>query len=207
MKKLKKTVLIFDVDGVIIDSKANMSFSWAKVQEKHFLYSISFNKYFENIGRPFFDILKNLGIKRNFNKIRKTYEEESIKKKNMIKYYDEAILTLKTLYKKNFILNIVTSKDLKRTKKFLNKNIKLFNSVECNDKKIGKPDPYQINKIIKKLKVDKKNCVYIGDTHIDYLTAKNAKIDFIFAMWGYGKNYNYKYKCQNFNKLNKFINK
>ena len=43
--------------------------------------------------------------------------------------------------------------------------------------------------------------MYIGDTQVDYLTAKNAKIDFIYAKWGYGKNYNYKYKCETIKKL------
>ena len=62
-----------------------------------------------------------------------------------------------------------------------------------------------LNSIIKKLNVNKKDCIYIGDTHIDYLTAKNAGIDFMFAMWGYGKNYNYKHKSKSILELEKIF--
>ena len=33
---------------------------------------------------------------------------------------------------------------------------------------------------------NKKDIVFVGDTYIDYKTAKNAKIDFVFAKYGYG---------------------
>ncbi len=95
---------------------------------------------------------------------------------------------------------------MRRTKIFLGKNINLFSNVQCLQKNInGKPDPFQINKIIKKAKVKKTNCVYIGDTNVDYQTAVNAKIDFIFAEWGYGKNYNYKNKCKKIYDLKKIL--
>jgi phosphoglycolate phosphatase-like HAD superfamily hydrolase len=38
---------------------------------------------------------------------------------------------------------------------------------------------------IKKNRIKNLNCCYVGDTYIDYKTAKNAKIDFIFAKYGY----------------------
>ena len=47
--------------------------------------------------------------------------------------------------------------------------------------------------------------IYIGDTNVDYQTARNAKIDFIFAEWGYGKKFNYKYKCKNLLNLTKIL--
>ena len=206
MKSLKKKVLIFDLDGVLIDSKINMEQSWSKVQQNHSLKHIRFEEYFKNIGRPFNNILKLIGVKKDYKKIKTTYKKESIKQIRRIVYFPKVIKIIKELKRKNFSLNIVTSKDIKRTKKFIKDINKYFTYIECNNDKIkGKPHPDQINLIITKLNVRKSECVYIGDTLIDYRTAKNSKIDFIFAQWGYGINYNYKYKCKDIEELFKKI--
>ena len=47
MKKLKKKFLIFDIDGVLVDSKKNMELSWSKVQKKHYLQNIKFELFIE----------------------------------------------------------------------------------------------------------------------------------------------------------------
>ena len=183
-----------------------MEQSWSKVQQNHSLKHIKFEEYFKNIGRPFNKILKLIGVKKDYKKIKTTYKKESMKQIRRIVYFPKVIKIIKELKRKNFSLNIVTSKDIKRTKKFI-KDINMhFTYIECNNDTIkGKPHPDQINLIIKKLNVRKSECVYIGDTIIDYSTAKNSKIDFIFAQWGYGINYNYKYKCKDIEELFKKI--
>ena len=46
----------------------------------------------------------------------------------------------------------------------------------------------------------------MGDTNIDYLTAKRAKIGFIFAKYGYGREKKiYKNKILNIKDLNKYL--
>ena len=180
--------------------------SWKKVQKKHELHNIKFENYFANIGRSFFDILNLIGISKNHKEIEKTYQNESIKNLKKINYYKSVIQTLRLLKANKFILNIVTSKDINRTEILLKNNLKLFTFINCHNlNSKGKPNPYMINEIISKLKANKSDCVYIGDTHIDYLSAKNAKIDFIYAQWGYGKDYNYKYKCKTISELYRYI--
>ena len=182
-----------------------MELSWKSVQEVHNLHNIHFNEYFKNIGIPFINILKKLGIKKDLKKIKKTYQSKSIEEINKIKFFKNTITTLKYL-KKNYILNILTSKDSIRTKKFLNTHLNLFTIIECdNERTKGKPHPNKINKIIKKLKCNKSDCIYVGDTHIDYKTSKNSRIDFIYAQWGYGKNFNYKYKCKDIKDLRNLL--
>ena len=71
--------------------------------------------------------------------------------------------------------------------------------MECGNSKVkGKPNPYQILRILKKFKCKKSESVYVGDVLYDYLTSKRAKIDFIFAKYGYGK---LKYKKFTISKL------
>ncbi len=48
-----------------------------------------------------------------------------------------------------------------------------------------KPSPDSVNEVIRKLGVDKADCVYIGDTEVDVQTADNAGIDCIGVDWGF----------------------
>ena len=199
---MKKKVLIFDIDGVLLDSKKNMKISWREVQKKFNFTNINFNDYLSKIGQPFKQILLQLGIKRNFNEIKECYDKHSILNRKKVKFYSGIKKEIKLLYSLNYALCIVTSKDKKRTNLLISDFKKYFKIIQCPQKNLkGKPAPDQINNVIQKLKVSKKDCVYIGDTNIDFLSAKRAKIDFIFAEWGYGINHNYQYSLKSIGEL------
>lgn len=48
-----------------------------------------------------------------------------------------------------------------------------------------KPDPRTIYEVIDYLKVSKKECVYVGDSDVDMITAKNANVKSIGVAWGF----------------------
>tara|TARA_Y100000591_G_scaffold330595_1_gene362014 strand:+ start:552 stop:1163 length:612 start_codon:yes stop_codon:yes gene_type:complete len=181
-------LIIFDLDGVLIDSKENMKLSWLSVKKK-FNLKQSFKKYFENIGLPFFDILKRIGIKNQKENIQKLYNKKSIKNFNKIKLYPNVKKTLIYLKKKKYKIAIVTSKNQLRTNKILNKfNLNIFDVVVAPKKKLkGKPYPDQILYAMSRLKVKNKHSCYIGDMNVDFKSAKNSNVRFIFAKYGYGK--------------------
>ena len=58
-----KKNIIFDLDGVLIDSLENMKTSWNATNKKYKL-NISFKKYYDCIGKPFIEILKSLGVEK-----------------------------------------------------------------------------------------------------------------------------------------------
>tara|TARA_Y100001970_G_scaffold173242_1_gene211682 strand:- start:8855 stop:9472 length:618 start_codon:yes stop_codon:yes gene_type:complete len=203
IKKLikRKKLIIFDLDGVLIDSKRNMSVAWKYATKKNFI-NVPFKNYFRNVGLPFYKILQNLKIKSGFEKIRRDYNFKSKKKLGLIKLYPGTKKIFNDLRANGKNLALLTSKDSSRTKKILKKfNIK-FNCIECGSQKVkGKPNPTQILKILKKLKTKKKYAVYVGDSIHDSMTANNAKIDFIFASYGYTKKRKYKYNIKNLKEL------
>ena len=196
MKKYK--LYIFDLDGVLLDSKSNMKATWNDVKLIHNL-NPNFRDYFKLIGAPFIKILERLNIKSNKKKIAKTYFQRSKKYIYKIKLYPKVktvINRLKSISK----VAVVTSKEKKRTHFFLRKFNLKFDIISCPEKgKRGKPYPDQILKVIKKFKISKKDCVYIGDMKVDLVAAKNAKIDFILANYGYEKK-----RIKNVVKINKF---
>ena len=176
------------MDGVLIDSKDNMSKSWSEVK-KIFPIKISFQKYFQNIGRPFQTILKILKVdKKNYYQIEKVFRETSMKKINSVKFYPGVRKSLTTLIKRGHKIGILTSKDKIRTKKII-KRLKInFLVVICpNKKNKGKPNPKILNDEMYRIPFKKKEIIYVGDTIVDYRFSKRANINFIFANYGYGK--------------------
>ena len=182
MKK-KNKIIIFDLDGVLINSLPNMKKA-LKLTSNRLYLKLSFSKYKKFLGLPFEKILENMKIKKDFKKIKKYYEFYSLKYINQIKINKNFLKELRVL-KKNYFLAIYTSKSKKRTKKIINK-YKLFDDcVTIDDVKKGKPMPEGLLKIIKKFNIEKKNAVYIGDSIYDYQCAKRASILYLHADWGY----------------------
>ena len=157
--------------------------------------------YFENI-------LAKINITKNVANIEKEYKKNSISYFNKIKLYKNVKNTLISLKNKNIKIGIVTSKDKSRTIRIIKKlKVNFFNIIVSPQKKLrGKPFPDQINQAIKRLNAKKIETIYVGDMFVDYLSAKNAEIDFIFANYGYGKNHNlYKKKLLNISDLKKIV--
>lgn len=48
-----------------------------------------------------------------------------------------------------------------------------------------KPAPDAVNEVLKELQVDRENAVYVGDSEVDIQTAENAKMEGIFVSWGF----------------------
>lgn len=197
----KKKIFIFDLDGVIIDSKKNMKKSWLVVRKK-FLITKTFKDYEEFIGLKFLKILKKLKINKDTKKIEKEYKLQSIKNISLVTLKPNTKTFLNYLKKKGKKIALLTSKDTTRTKMFLKKFNLRFDKI-CTPNKYfpGKPHPRQINSIIKRFRLKKRNAVYIGDMKSDFLTAKNGKIDFIFVSTGFTRDMNCKYKIRNFSDI------
>ncbi len=197
--------IIFDLDGVIFDSKKNMEKSWNDVCKKHNI-NVKFENYFDKIGVPFEKILINLGLNPD-KTFFKTFQQASLKNINLIQPYPWVIKQFKFLQQKKIKFSILTSKDLKRSKYLLNKYKILPQTIHCPEKKFrGKPYPDQIFDCLEKNKINKKDACFIGDTYIDYLAAKKANIGFIFAKYGYGIDKKiYKNKILKFKDISKYL--
>mgnify|MGYP006095332755 CR=1 FL=1 len=202
---MSKKIIIFDLDGVLINSINNMKFSWGKVQSKHKVKK-RFSDYSRYIGLPFRTILKKLKIKKDLKEIESTYNEASIKNINKIHLYNGATRTLNIL-KKKYKIAIVTSKNRKRTNMILKKKKLNINLVISPNKKLnGKPSADSILEVLKMSNIKKKKeAIYIGDMKTDFLTAKNAGITYIQSNYGYSK-FKHKYSINSINQLPMLLN-
>ena len=191
----KKGLIIFDLDGVIINSEKNMEYAWnhtsKKIGEK-----IKFKSYRKFIGLGFFQILKKLGIKKKkFKKAFFYYNKYSNIYINKIKVFPGIKNELNKI-KKKYNIALFTSKNKKRVDKILhNFKIKFEKIVTMDDVVKTKPDPEGLLKIIKLYPYNKNKIFYLGDTNHDFFAAKKSKIKFLHCNWGFFKPKNKKIKC------------
>ena len=197
---MSKKIIIFDLDGVLIDSIINMKLSWAKVMLEYKIKK-NFSDYSRYIGLPFETILKKLRIKKNLKEIEFLYNEVSLENINKILLY-KGVSGILNFLKKKYKIAIVTSKNKKRTKIILKKlklNINIV--ISPNIKFKGKPSPDSIFEVLKISNIKKKKqAIYVGDMKTDFLTAKNAGITYIQSNYGYS-NFKHKYSINCINEL------
>jgi HAD superfamily hydrolase (TIGR01549 family) len=203
----KKKIIIFDLDGVLINSKRNM-IETIRETNKICNIEIKFDEYQKYIGLPFKKILDKIGIKKDHEKISKIYKKFSIKNIIRVKIKDNVLKEIKKL-NKNFDLAIFTSKDKLRTLKVLGKDKKYFRFIITpEDIKKGKPNPEGLRKIKIKGNYKIKNMFYVGDTKFDFLAAKKINIKYLHMISNFNTikfKYNNKYIFKSFRQLSSFL--
>ena len=181
-----KRLILFDLDGVLINSKENMRQSWEVVLDRTNI-SRPFEDYFALIGRPFKDIMRRLDITSNVEKIEDIYTAASLNLIHQITFFPRVEETLTQLYKQKVKIGIVTSKNAKRVKFILDRLDVNFTVVQCPCIQLrGKPAPDHILMAMARSSEDPSNTLFVGDTITDWQAADRAGIDYIHANWGYG---------------------
>ncbi|MFT4176372.1 MAG: HAD family hydrolase [Luteolibacter sp.] len=182
-----KKLILFDLDGVLLDSQANMEHAWAAVRKKTGI-TVPFEDYFALIGRPFRDILDRLGLGENQAAIEQAYMASSLYFLSNAPFYEGTKETLQALAASGKKLGIVTSKDEVRTKAVLDQLGVKFSTIQCPKNPFrGKPAPDHLLIAMAESGEDPADTVYVGDMDTDYHAAVRAGIDYVHASWGYGQ--------------------
>ena len=182
-----KINLIFDLDGVIINS--------IKVQETAYYGSFNevvgndgcppFCEYIKYTGDSLFNIFKKLGLPAEMIEPYRRISREAIDK---IIINEELINVIKELRKYGVKCGICTGKDRERTVEILKFfNIyDLFESIVCSDDvKEPKPSAVPILRSVENMgnDVDINDHIVIGDGYYDILSARNAGCRAILTLW------------------------
>ena len=180
---------IFDLDGTLIDSDAMLKVSLLEMYAKYRPdFDVPEGHTVQFSGPPIAQTLAKEFPKEDTEKLAKEFLE--ISKKNYVLYtslfpgVEEILSTLLSLGK---YVGVVTNKSRTATDytfELLGLTDLVQKSVCGNEVEVGKPDPSGIFKLMKEFGIsDKKEVIYIGDSEYDYLTAKNAGIDFGYVTW------------------------
>lgn len=106
---------------------------------------------------------------------------------------------IKKLKKEGIRVAVVSNKDNDLTNELINNKFPgLFDIIQGSYfDKPKKPDPYLINKILKENNIDKKDCLYVGDTNIDKDSATNAGLPYLLVNYGYRNKAELEKMCPN----------
>jgi HAD superfamily hydrolase (TIGR01509 family) len=188
-KKLKKfrtksfKAVLFDMDGIIVDSMSYHFISWFEVLKQ---YNVRINPMiiFEMEGIKWDKVIK-LAFKQSGIPLFKQVTQKICKKREQIfnQYFKRYIFTgipefIKSLKNKNVFVGLVTGSSLKEVQKMLPEDIyKLFDTIVTGDGvKKGKPYPDPYLAAAKNLKVLPKECMVIENSPYGIKSAKSAKM-------------------------------
>ena len=164
-----------------------MRMSWTSLCHDMGL-EIPFEAYFSQIGRPFQDILKLLGITENLQIIEEHYMRNSMAYMSLVSFYPGVREVLTGLRVEGRKIGIVTSKDGQRTRILVDQLGIVFDTLQTPcDAYRGKPAPDHLLVAMAETGVDPAETVYIGDMDSDFEAAMRAGVDYIHASWGYGE--------------------
>lgn len=174
----KYKLILFDFDGVIVNSEAFYLDFWSKNLSNH---NIFFSKK-DLIGKNNKQFLSqfeltNLQIE---NLIIEKHKSETAFFENA--KMEDSLKSLIKLLSDNFKLTIVSNNSQMNITNFLNNNncLNYFNQIVSNDFGLKpKPSPEMYLKAISLLQIKKEETLIIEDSPIGFESAKNAEIDFV----------------------------
>ncbi|MBI4167949.1 MAG: HAD family hydrolase [Candidatus Aenigmarchaeota archaeon] len=179
-------LVIFDLDGTLIDARRNI--------KKNINYTLSLNGYeklknnkiYTLMGYPLIDIFRTILPEKYAHvavKLVKDYRKRYIKTCHKgVKILPGVKRTLAILKKDGYKLAVSTAKGESQTKLLL-KRLGLHRYFDLiigygygHSNLRPKPHPDMILHIIKRLKIDKRKAIMIGDTQLDVHAGRNADV-------------------------------
>ena len=184
--------VVFDLDGTLLDTLDDLmdSVNFA-------LNTFSMKQRSKDEIRRFVGNGVNMLVKRSVpdntpeditEKVFDVFREHYLKNmENKTAPYDGIISLLEKLKTLGYKTGVVSNKLDEATKSLCQKT---FGDLICfakgaegeNDRK---PKPDNVYKCIASLGSEKENCIYVGDSEVDFQTAKNAGLTCVSVLWGF----------------------
>ena len=183
---------IFDLDGTLLSTlndlaaSTNYALRWAGMPER----SVEEIRMFVGNGvkllmeRAIPDGINNPKFEETYAKFREHYMEHNL---DTTRPYDGIPELLRELKSRGKNLAIVSNKFYAATqelaKHFFPDTIEIAIGERDNIRK--KPAPDTVLEALKQLNASKAGAVYIGDSDVDIMTAKNCELPCISVLWGF----------------------
>ena len=183
----KYSLLVFDWDGTLVDSKGLAVFAVQRTAEdlNYPMPSLEDINYW--FGLELMEMLQQLFPGGNLSQLVERFYHHFSEERAVNSFFDNAVEILAHLKDKNFILAVATNRAKVKLERALElAGIKdLFAATCTSDEYAAKPDPMMLLALLKELKIDSGDALMIGDTIFDMQFAHNAGVDSLAACYGH----------------------
>jgi HAD superfamily hydrolase (TIGR01549 family) len=177
-RKTKLKAVLFDLDGVILDSFDAWLIVFNKVRKEHNLKEISPKEFRDKVwGGSVDDDARKYFRNSDVKKIERRYKVLFNENIHKTKLQPDLLKVIKAIRKKKIKVGIVTNTFSKPTSAALrhHKIYGLFDAVITpDDAERPKPYPDPVLKICEKMKIMPDEAILVGDTKNDYKAGKSA---------------------------------
>lgn len=185
-------LLIFDLDGTLLNTSYDLCDVMNDFLTKHGYKVITYDETLKFVGygaRKFLEFsLKGQG-QDNFDSLYTEFAEMlSIYGNPKTEMYDGLKEVLKELKKRGYKFAVMSNKPQKALDEVCRQKLNGIKFEYVLGERDGikiKPDKTALLNMLQELGVNREDAILIGDSEVDYQTAKNCKIDFINVLWGY----------------------
>lgn len=190
---MKKKLLMFDLDGTLIDSISGIvnSVNATRIQygfealPKELVTSFTGDGIAKLTERSFADVGLPESLDEVKSRVEENYKADPIFGTDL---YDGVRETLEILHRNGYLLAVISNKPESVGKMILGS----LNIMPLLCENIGggrfplKPAPDPINYLLEKYEVAKEDAMMVGDNHTDVNCGKNAGVKSCFCKYGYG---------------------
>ena len=187
--------LIFDLDGTLLDTISDIALAISSA-----LMDCGFNRSYDKVtARPLLGDGADALLHRALSGLSDSQEDFDRLKKAYFPYYkayqgissdpfDGMVDTLEELASSGVDFSIVSNKPDHLAKIIIKEKLPTIQFLFVLGHKEGdpvKPNPYLIDSVLKETHWNKDECFFVGDSHVDIETARNAGMKVALCTWGY----------------------
>lgn len=185
-----KKLIIFDMDGTLIDSSLTIANAINTVRKKLSLEPMDEAHILSKVNDPHINPALYFYEAKAFTPEHEEWFSDYYNKHHQeeLRLYDGVLDLLETLRSRGYLLALATNAYRVSTLQSLSHlNIMdYFNAIACyDDVPQGKPHPDMLHQILDELDVTAAMTLFVGDGHRDALASQAANIDYLMVNWGF----------------------
>lgn len=190
----RKKLVIFDLDGTLINSVADLGQATNHALQLHGFPMHDLSKYNYFVGNGVTKLIERalpeqFRDEATIEKVKSDFLDYYMRHKtDLTRPYDGIPELLHVLQEKSVKIAVASNKFIAGTQALVKGFFPDIDFCAVLGQREGvpiKPDPYIANEALQLAGVDRGDCLYVGDTATDMQTASNAGLESVGVSWGF----------------------